>query len=282
MGAQLSKILRMGLWLMGALALVVQPLLADGRPVNPPPASAAHVRHTSESAAHVPLADLLAHIPDSEANRAWLSYSDLNGWHETTGVPRLSTIDDLDTLSDGDNQTWLQELPPEAGLTALGPTFLLLGDMRPAYGFDFLDAAQTLEVGEPPTSLNLVTLNVPSSQVSDALVQTGYTETVAAGAVLYSLNEDYAVDVNAPSRAGQLGVLNRIAILERDAPGTEVLIARATAPIEQSLWPPPVAKAAHWRMTASTARSPARSTAASSSPARSLGWLCRMGCSKWI
>lgn len=83
--------------LVGALVLLlvmaVQPVLAEGRPANPPPTAATVAHVAREAVAHVPLADLLAHIPDTEANRAWFSYGDVEGWHEAAGVSRISSFD---------------------------------------------------------------------------------------------------------------------------------------------------------------------------------------------
>ncbi len=235
-----GRFLRMCGWLVAALApivlLAVQPVLAGGRPVNPPPtgATAAHVAR--EAAAHAPLADLLALIPDTEVTRAWLSYGDVQGWHGATGVPRLSSLDELDTFSEEENSAWLYEMPRQtAPPTALGISYLMLDDMRPAYGFSFLDAAQMLEAGQPPETLTLVTLSVPSAQVADALAESGYARTEMSGATLFSRGDDYAIDIASPSKVGQLGALNRVAVLESEGQGSQLLLARATAPITQAL-----------------------------------------------
>ena len=235
-----GRFLRMRGWLVAALAptilLAVQPVLAAGRPVNPPPGSATVARFTSEVAAHVPLVDLLALVPDTEANRSWFSYGDVEGWHGATVVPRLSSLDDLDTFSEEENSAWLYDMPRQtAPPAALGISYLMLDDMRPAYGFSFLDAAQMIEAGRPPETLTVVSLNVPSAQVANALAESGYARTELAGATLFSSGDDYAIDLASPTNVGRLGTLNRVAIVESDVPGTQLLIARATAPITQAV-----------------------------------------------
>ncbi len=55
------------------------------------------------------------------------------------------------------------------------------------------------------------------------------------GATLYSRGLDYGVDPSTATTMERLGILNRVALLEEPSPGTQVLIARATAPIAESL-----------------------------------------------
>ena len=83
-----------------------------------------------------------------------------------------------------------------------------------------------------------VNLHVAPEAIATALTATGYAQSDEAGAVLYSRGDDYATDFSAETLAGQMGSLNRIALLDSDNAGSQVLIARATAPITQSLATP--------------------------------------------
>ncbi len=180
MRAMWRRIPWVGAWLVGALLLAVAPVLADGRTVNPSPTAAPVARTPSEVAAHVPLIDLLALIPDTEANRTWLSYGDVNGWHEATGVPRPASLDALETFTALYRKAWLftltaQTVPPEA----LGAAYLGANEMRPVWGFDYLDTAQALEAGQQVDRLTWANLNLPPDEIAAALAASNYAATAA-------------------------------------------------------------------------------------------------------
>ena len=221
--------------LLAALA-PMRAALAAGGPVNPPPGRAAVETPAAVEATHVPLSTLLALVPDNASSRAWLSYSDMIAWHEATGVPRVASYAAIEALAEADRSAWLytrseQTAPPPV----LGLNEIATGTMRPALGFDFFDVAQALESGQAPENVVWVNLHVAPEAIATALTATGYAQSDEAGAVLYSRGDDYATDFSAETLAGQMGSLNRIALLDSDNAGSQVLIARATAPITQSL-----------------------------------------------
>jgi hypothetical protein len=237
MGAKRRHILWVTLGIVSVLTLAVQPVLAEGRPVNPPPRGAAQSSApVAENATHRSLSDLLTLVPDTENNRAWLIYGDVAAWHAETGMPRPATLDVLETFSALYRKAWLftltaQTVPPEA----LGAAYLGANEMRPIWGFDFLNVAQALEAGQPPNTLTWANLNLPPKGIAQALAASGYVATPQPGATLYSRGNDYGFDPSAATTMERLGILNRVAVLEDTAPGTQLLISRATAPISQAL-----------------------------------------------
>lgn len=132
-------------------------------------------------------------------------------------MPRLSTLEDLETLQRrARTRHQLNKMPMETALATPGWSYLVTGGMRPAYGFDLLDVAQAVEAGQPPEALSLLTLNVPTAQIATALEQSGYMSATVDGATLYSSGDEYAIHLDTLARPGQIGELNRVALLAND------------------------------------------------------------------
>lgn len=182
--------------------------------------------------------DLLAYVPDTRETREWLILGDVDAWHETTGIERIGSIEETRAMNENAYTAWMHALPNETmPPAALGIQYLAAEDLRDITGFSYFEAQHYLEAGNPPDAIAIVTVHASPAWVANALLASGYEGTRAAGAMLYSLNDDYALDLSNPSRLAALGTLNRIAVLDAspDAASTTVIIGKATAPVEAAL-----------------------------------------------
>lgn len=182
-----------------------------------------------------PLLRMLSFVPDTPENRQYLSYGDLAAWHQSWDVPRLDNLDDLEALPRDLRAYWMivmpsQTIPPQV----MGLQYVRTDDMRNVYGFDVFNVDRYLSAGQPPDMISVVEYSFPDEQIADALVGTGYeSQSLADDVTLYSILDDYEIDVareTIPTRVGQLGDLNRIALLDG-----QMLIAKATPNIEAAL-----------------------------------------------
>lgn len=181
---------------------------------------------------------LLGFVPDTPETREWLVLGDLEAWHQATGITRPMSFAEVSALPEDDYQAWLYEMPLETvPPTAMGLSYIAVEDLREVIGYNYFDVLQHVEAGNPPGQVAVVTVQAPPAQIADALLASGYEATRVEGAVLYSLNDDYAADLNAPLPSLRLGAHNRVALLDAapDAPTTTVIIAKATALVEASL-----------------------------------------------
>lgn len=179
-----------------------------------------------------PLLRLLAFVPNQRDYRQYLTYGDPAAWHESWQVSQPANMEAVERLGAWERGLWLyvagrQLLYPNA----LGVNYLLTEDMGDYYGFSLFDVNRFIEAGAPPATITVLESDVDKNDVIDALIQFGYTEDVLVGKqALYSLRDDYAVDVQAKIATGRLGELNRIVLLE-----DEILIGRATEVVETAL-----------------------------------------------
>lgn len=183
----------------------------------------------AQDTAENPLLDMLRFVPDSAEYRQFVSYGDAVAWHMSWNVPRIDSVAELDTLDRDPRAYWMnimsrQTAPPDV----LGIQYLMAEDMRAFYGFDLFNADRYLQAGQPPDLLSVIEYSFPDSQIADALVDSGYlVETLDDNAALYSILDDYQIDLSmetVTTRVGQLGGLNRIGLLDG-----QMVIAKATA-----------------------------------------------------
>ena len=217
------------LLLTGLLLLSALPLLAANGAPSTPTAPPAPVAIVDEPAAVAPLLDLLSFVPDTPENRSMVTFGDVDAWYAATGNARIGSLDEIDTLSDAQREAMLfilptQTLPPDA----LGLQYLRTGDLRERLGFNYFDAAQMLQAGQPPDLITALNVNADPAAIGAVLGTAGYTATEASGATLYSLRDDYEIDMQDSSPVGRLGALNRVAVIDERADPATVLIARAT------------------------------------------------------
>jgi hypothetical protein len=171
-----------------------------------------------------PLLQMLRSVPDNRDNRTFVTYGDAALWHESWEVPRIADLDELEDLDEDERQLWLfvladQTIPPPT----LGLQYLMSDDMADFYGFDFFDTDRFLYAGSPPDDLTIVTGSFDLDEIADALDDLDYDhDELVEGVTLYSLLDDYEVNLEAPSRIGRLGELNRIVLQEN-----QIMIARA-------------------------------------------------------
>lgn len=212
--------------LAGLLLLSALPLLGlNGAPSTPtaPPAP------VEEPTAVAPLLDLLSFVPDTPENRSMVTFGDMDAWYAATGYERIDSLDGIDALSDAQREATLfvlptQTLPPDA----LGLQYLRTDNLRERLGFNYFDAAQMLQAGQPPDLVTAVNVHADPAAIGAVLETAGYTATEANAATLYTLRGDYEIDMKDASPVGRLGTLNRVAVIDERADPATVLIARAT------------------------------------------------------
>jgi hypothetical protein len=181
-----------------------------------------------ESENENPLLRLLSYVPATSKNRQFVTYGDLAVWHTSWNVPRIDSLDALDTLERDQSAYWMyimprQTTPPDV----LGLQYLVSDDMRAAYGFDPFNVDRYLQAGQPPGMTSVIEYSFPQEQIADALTASGYTpESLDNGSTLYSILGDFEMDMTMETittRVGQLGALNRIGVSDN-----QLVIGRAT------------------------------------------------------
>ncbi len=180
-----------------------------------------------------PLLRLLHFVPDTSEYRQYLTYGDAAAWHTSWDVPRIDNMAELENLGREKRAYWMfiltnQTTPPDA----LGWRYLQAEDQRDFYGFDFFNLDRYLLAGQPPDTITVVEFSFDGAQIAQALTASGYDAEALdeAEGTLYSILDDYEAALDFPTKAGQLGNLNRIALLEG-----QMVIAKATANVTQAL-----------------------------------------------
>jgi hypothetical protein len=172
-----------------------------------------------------PLLRLLRFVPDTPEYREYLTYGDAEAWHDSWNVPRLDNWDELENLGREPAAYWMfimprQTTPPES----LGTQYLRTEDQRGFYGFDLFNLDRFISAGQPPNYVTAVEFSFDGTEIADALSAFGYeAEALDTGGTLYSILDDYEIDMESPTHAGKLGNLNRIALLDG-----QMVIAKAT------------------------------------------------------
>jgi hypothetical protein len=182
-----------------------------------------------------PLLTLLRFVPDTPNDREMVTFGDVAAWDSSWGVPQVRSVDELNALPRDPKAYWMvimgkQTAPPNN----LGAQYVLQGDMRPYYGFDFFNVDRFIADGAPPDDFTVAEHNLDPAQIGAALTASGYTaQTLDGGATLYSLLGDYEIPPltgGTVPRVGMTGALNRIALL-----GQQLIISRASANVTAAL-----------------------------------------------
>lgn len=190
-----------------------------------------------EETSSSPLLELLSYVPDTMENREWLTYGNQAAWYESWEIEPMADLDDLLARNEASDRrdavAWLFVMPRQATpVEVLGGQYIMQGGMAEYYGFDQFDAEQYLTAGQPPSMTNIVKLDIDPDAVASTLAEHGYSAEVDETRMLFSINEDNAIDMRSDApRPGMLGQLNRIALLEDGI----ALIGRGTPVVENAL-----------------------------------------------
>jgi hypothetical protein len=178
-----------------------------------------------------PLLRLLHLVSDTPDHRKLLTYGDMDAWHRSWDVPRVDSMAAVDALDATAKSRWLGALPGQTIMPA-ELNQAANDDFRRSYGFNLFDVDRLLQTGQPPAQITIWELRAAPEQVAAALTASNYTSrTLEAGSVLFSLGEDYHIQLDAHVPvAGKLGNFNRIALL--DGP---MATAKATGLISETL-----------------------------------------------
>ncbi|MCB0045909.1 MAG: hypothetical protein KDD92_10785 [Caldilineaceae bacterium] len=220
-----------------AAALLLMALTAACAPLaipdTPPPTETAESRNASAPAttrADGPAA-LLRYIPDTSNYRSFTTYGDYAAWLKAWEIDPPADIDAVKSLPETERERWLFTMPSQTTPPQALGIDNLTEPVAEHYGFSFFDRSRYLEAGNPPETLTVTASGDGDGAIASALLATGYASAPAAPPfTLYSIRDDYAIDINSPLRIGRLGELNRIAVSEE-----MVLIGRATEVVENGL-----------------------------------------------
>ncbi len=175
---------------------------------------------------------LLRFVPDTPAYREYFTYGDADAWHTSWDIPRIDNLEELDRLDRESRAYWLfimarQTAPPDT----LGVEYMFAEDQRGFYGFDVFNLDRYVLAGSPPDWITVVEFSFDKAQIADALAASGYeAEELETGGTLYSIHDDYEVVFDSPTKTGQMGNLNRIALLDG-----QMVVAKATANVTKAL-----------------------------------------------
>jgi hypothetical protein len=155
--------------------------------------------NASSSKDQAVLLQFLRYVADDPGNRKWTSFGDAAAWHSSWDVPRIASTAELDKLADSPHADWLYIMPAQTTIPeSLDANYLFSYSLKATYGFDIFDMDRYLFAGAPPKVVTLAEFRTDRQQIAAALTAKGYSsEAEAHDWVLYSLNEDYAVNVKA-------------------------------------------------------------------------------------
>jgi hypothetical protein len=190
---------------------------------------------SSEDVSGFQLLEFLRYVPDTQGNKAWITYGDAVAWHSAWNIRRFDSLTELqEAVSDEDvlaGRLFLyasgRQLQPP---TSLGAQYVLMDDMRGTVGFDLFTLDQYLSAGWPPDTLTMATYNSGRDSVESALRTEGYSEDPRGDATLFASRDDYEVDIQASTKIRQMAWLNRI-MVDDDL----LLIGSATKVIDDAL-----------------------------------------------
>ncbi|MBW8012782.1 MAG: hypothetical protein FVQ83_16310 [Chloroflexi bacterium] len=179
-----------------------------------------------------PVLDLLRFIPDTSDYRRYVYYGDADAWHTSWDIPRIDDYEELEGLDRESLAFWMRLLPEQTTPPqSLGTQYLRVDDQRGYYGFDIFVVDRYLEAGSPPETITVIEHNIDQDQIAEALDDSGYdSESLDPEGELYSINEDYEIVMDFPTRSGALGNLNRILLLD-----SQLILAKATEVIDVSV-----------------------------------------------
>jgi len=193
-------------------------------PTSPPTAAATPEPQSAFS-------QFLRFVPDRPEYHQYLTFGDAAAWHASWGIPRIANKEQLDSLERDARAYWLNIWPRQANPPGFLLNYLFTDDQRGVYGFDLFNLDSYLVAGYPPDSITVAGFSVDPEQIASALTATGYqAEKLEQDGTLHRLNGDYQVDLDAPTKTGQLGDLNRIALLD-----DEMVVGKADSPVLAAL-----------------------------------------------
>jgi len=158
----------------------------------------------------------LSYIPNYPDNRTWVNYGDAAAWYASWNVPQVYHMDDVKDLDDTSRAYWMgmflaQTYPPDC----LDPSYIASYSLRDEFGFGLFDIDRFIFSGTPPKVASILEFSVDRKVIEAALSEKGYTsQEYGDGWVLFSLNEDNAINMEANTRSEKLGNLNRILLSE--------------------------------------------------------------------
>lgn len=178
-----------------------------------------------------PVANLLRYVPASLENRRYLTFGDYDAWLQSWQVERPADLDALAQLHSRDRDLWLYTLGSQIAPPQTLIRYLRVEAIADSYGFDFFSSHQFLEAGSVPDQLTILTTSSPSADIDAALTTLGYQASQLANGTttLYSIRQDYEMNLASETQTGMLGELNRIAIGDNT-----ILIGRATATVAEA------------------------------------------------
>jgi len=175
--------------------------------------------------------EFLRFVPDRPEYRQYLTFGDAAAWHSSWGVPRGDNLEQLLNLDRQLYNYWVFIMPRQA----IPPSYLLQEtiseDQRSFYGFDLFNLDRYMIAELPPDRITVAGFAFDPKQIADALVRTGYqAEKLEPVGTLYSIRDDYEMDLSSPIKTGRLGDLNRVLLLD-----DRIIIGKATAPVRAAL-----------------------------------------------
>jgi hypothetical protein len=221
-----SLLLAAGLALLPTAALAV----TSGPSTPPPPPTFAPL------AIGDPVRDWFALAPDTDENNSYLTYADFESWRAESNSELPQSSAEMDEMGEAGRQA-LIELTTQAPVPPiLGIESLFSQNLDEFVGFSLFATEQVMNVGTPPNDLSILRVESDANAIGETLISGGYSASDLAGATLYSINDDYGVNMQAETRMAQLGLHNRIAVIPHaDGDGSDLLVARATAIITSAL-----------------------------------------------
>jgi len=175
--------------------------------------------------------EFLRFVPDRPEYREYLTFGDAAAWHASWGIPRNDNLEQFDALDREPRAYWLYIMSRQTTPPDYLANYLFTDDQRSFYGFDLFNLDRYLVAGPPPEKITVAGFGFDAKQIAGALTESGYQgEKLEPAGTLYSIREDYEIDPDSPNKTGQMGNLNRIAVLDG-----EMVIGKATAPVIASL-----------------------------------------------
>ena len=206
------------LYRLGAALLIVLLLnglaLSRGRAQEATPTATAATSGIGSMLARAP-----AMLPDLEApESALITYANLELQLHTTGVERPE--DPAGEWGDWVGATYGLYTPMNASM--------YLRFWRDAYGFDLLQADETLEISAPPFNLTLFRGDFDEDLIRAKLDELGYAAIEVGGMEVLNLREDYEFSIADDPITGVFGSMNNAVFL----PDGTLAFAPATGIIE--------------------------------------------------
>jgi len=175
--------------------------------------------------------EFLRFVPDGPEYREYLTFGDAAAWHTSWGIPRIDNKEQLDSLEREPRAYWEYSMGRQTTPPIYLVNYLFAEDQRSFYGFDLFNLDRYLVAGSPPDEITVAGFGFDAKQIGDALTGSGYqAEKLEPAGTLYRIMDDYQYDPNFPNKTGQMGNLNRIALLDG-----EMVIGKAAAPVTAAL-----------------------------------------------